>query len=188
MREDQEEGGRRQPGRNQSPNMAPVIGIVSIVAIGGVMFAVYANQHKKSVDDAEGGGPPIEVVDPFAGVPDEAGPTSRSPGGKRSGLVNRSPEGLLDDPVWNAATVKANEGYAHHAAAQAALKAKDNDSYLAKGLAARDLFNQVLEDTADWELGLLDKFGENDRKVSQIMAERERWFGVIRKYKGLRHQ
>ena len=168
--------------------MAPVVGIIAVVAIAGVGFAVYSAQNKKPVDaGAGGGGNTVETVDPFASVPDEEGPKGLSPGGKRTGLVSRSPEDLLDDPVWTKAAATANEWIDKHNEAQKALRAKDNDTYLALGPQVRDAFNKLLEDTAEWEMGLSSTYSENDMRVRKIMRERDKWFQIVGKYKGLKH-
>ena len=168
--------------------MAPVVGIIGTVAILGVGFAVYSNQNKKPAsagEDTGAGSSSSNVVDPFAGIEEETGPRGMSPGGKRTGLVERSPSDLLEDPVWISAAGTANEWIAKHNLAQQALKAKDNDTYLALGPQIRNAFNQLLEDTAEWEMGLLESYGEDDTRVRKIMRERDKWFGIVGKYKGL---
>ena len=60
-----------------------------------------------------------------------------------------------------------------------------NDTYLALGPQIRNAFNQLLEDTAEWEMGLLESYGEDDTRVRKIMRERDKWFGIVGKYKGL---
>jgi len=164
--------------------MAPVVGIISIVAVLGVGFAVYSSQNKKGATGDEGTPKKVEV-DPFAGIEDEAGPGRMSPGGKRPGMVERSPSDLLDDPVWVAAASAANEWIAKHNEAQQALKAKDNDAYLPLAREVRVGLNQLLLDTSEWEDGLSTTYGENDARVSRIMNERDKWFKIVGKYRGL---
>ena len=91
------------------------------------------------------------------------------------------------DPAREIAA-RANEAYELDALAQQALKKKDNETYLTKGVETRNRFNSLLEETAEWETGLVDTYGEDDRRVKQIMAERDKWFRVIGKYKGLRQE
>ena len=183
---DLEGGGGRHAHRGTSPNMTPVVGVVAAVAVIGVLFAVYANQHKQPAQADTGAGAPADTtVDPFASVPDETGPRGMSPGGKRAGPVDRSPVHLLDDPIWVAAATRANEGYELHRQAQAAKQAKDEAAYMSNALAARDLFNRIAEETALWEAEIADRYGENDLRVRQVMRERDKWFDIIQKYKGL---
>ena len=163
--------------------MAPAIAVIAVVAMGGIGFAVYSNSTKK--DAAEEQQAPPAVVDPFANVPKEDGPKGLSPGGKRTGLVSRSPEGLLQDPEWTEFVSRANEAIALHNTAQAALKAGDDGTYRNKGLDAKEKMNVVLEDMWYFYSGLIDEYGEDDRRVRQITAERDKWFKVAGKYKGL---
>ena len=166
--------------------MAPVIAIIAVVALGGIGFAVYSNSNKKEAVENTETAP--TVVDPFANVPKEDGPKGLSPGGKRTGIVERSPAGLLDDPTWVDLTSRANVAIALHNDAQKALKAgpEQDAVYRSKGLDAKDQLNTVLEDMFIWYADLVDKYGENDRRVRQISAEREKWFKVVGKYRGLR--
>lgn len=189
QRDLQEDGGEpRYASRSKNPSMAPVVGIIAVVAIAGVGFAVYSAQNKKPADAAEAGasGGGTEVVDPFASVPDEAGPSRMSPGGKRVGRVDRSPADLLDDPAWVSAAGKANALYEKHRQAQAALKGKDNDAYLALGREVKEGFEKLFEDTYVWEENLRETYTDEDVRVSKIMNERDRWLELVRRnYKGL---
>ncbi len=178
-------GRRPRPSRNQGPNLVPLLGVVAIVAVAGIGFAIYANNNKRPRHDAQDAGKAASEVDPFAGVPEESGPYPMSPGGKRAGLVDHSPADLLDDPIWVAAATEANEWYVKHKQAQDAFKAKDNKTYLELGPKVLHAFEKLIEETAEWEVELIDKYGENDRRVSQIKAERDKWFAILRKYKGL---
>lgn len=177
----------RHASRNRKQSMAPVVALVSAMAALGIGFAAYSSQNKSTASSAGSGEPSATQlpVDPFAGVADEAGPSGMSPGGKRSGLVERSPADLLDDPVWTAAAGTANNWIAKHNEAQQALKAKNSDLYLALGPQIRNAFNGLLEDTAEWELGLSSSYGDNDTRVRKIMRERDKWFAIVGKYKGL---
>lgn len=180
----EEEEGRSRHARSQSPNLAPVVGVIATVAVLGVGFAIYSNQNKKPIS-ADDGPSSQSLVDPFAGIEAETGPSGLSPGGKRTGLVERSPAGLLDDPVWVAAATTANEWIDKHNQAQLALKAKDNDTYLTLARQVRGAFNELLEETAEWEIGLSSAYGENDIRVRRIMRERDKWFAIAGKYRGL---
>jgi hypothetical protein len=165
--------------------MAPVIGVVGVVAVAGILYAISANKNKKPAA-AAGGDSTEQAFDPFAGVKSESGPKPMNPGGRSTGEVNRSPSGLLQDPVWIEASAKANEGYALHAAAKKALRAKDNDAYVSNGVSAKELFNKLFEDTYYWEEGLIQKYSEDDRRVKQIMAERSKWLDVAHGYNTLK--
>lgn len=177
----------RYASRNRKQSVAPVVAMVATVAALGIGLAVYSSQNKPAAGQEGAGGPSTAkpAVDPFAGIADETGPRAMSPGGKRTGLVERSPADLLDDPVWTAAANTANSWIAKHNEAQQALKAKDNDRYLALGSQVRDAFNRLLEDTAEWESGLSTRYSEDDTRVRKIMRERDKWFGIVGKYKGL---
>ena len=177
----------RHASRGRKQSVAPVIAMVGSVAALGIGFAAYSSQNKPAAGQGSATGPSTAqpAVDPFAGIADETGPRSMSPGGKRTGLVERSPADLLDDPVWTAAAETANGWIAKHNEAQQALKAKENDRYLALGLQVRDAFNLLLEDTAEWEAGLSTRYSEDDTRVRKIMRERDKWFSIVGKYKGL---
>jgi len=184
---EEDDGRRPYASRNQNPSMAPVVGIIAIVAIAGVGFAVYSAQNKKPVGAGAGAGANTdERPNPFADMPDEDGPKRLSPGGKRIVQVDRSPTDLLDDPVWIAAATKANALIDKHGQAQAALKAKDNETYLALGREVKGGLETLFEDTYAWEENLRDTYTDEDIRVRKIMDERDRWLELVRRnYKGL---
>lgn len=163
--------------------MAPLIGAIVVVAVGGLFFAVLASQQKDGVDAAEDG--PAQEKDPFADVDYEDGPRRMNPGGEPIGEVERSPKDLLETPLWVDALERAEEGYALHQAAQQAKREEESGVYLAKGVEAKKIFDQVLEDTAEWETEISNAYTEHDVRVSQVMDIRTRWFSVLGKYKGL---
>lgn len=165
--------------------MAPAVAVIAIIAMGGIAFAVYSNSTKKDAAAKDNAAP--AVVDPFANVPKEEGPKGLSPGGKRTSLVERSPAGLLDDPTWLELSERANVAIALHNEAQEALKAgpEQDAVYRSKGIDAKDQLNKVLEDMFVWHADLVEQYGENDRRVRQISAEREKWFTVVGKYRGI---
>lgn len=167
--------------------MAPVMVAVAAIAIGGLLFAMYANKNKEPASDADSQ-TRAPVVDPFAGVKDEVGPTRMSPGGRKTGAVDRSPSGLLQDAVWIESCAKANEGYLLAAAAETARRAKDDGAFRQNAVNAKELFNKLFEDTYYWEEDLVEKYGDNDRRVKQIMTERSKWLDTAHRYNTIKRE
>ena len=66
---------------------------------------------------------------------------------------------------------------------KAAKKAKNQELFDQKAVAARKIFDSAIEDTAIWEEELQAKLGDTDPVVRKVSRERDKWFDIIRKYR-----
>lgn len=173
--------------RNTAPNMAPVVGVIAVIALAGIGFAVYSNSNKESEANESSSTSTQNAntgKDPFAHVAEE--PMKTRTGGLSGGsTTSRSPENLLSDPGWLDRVRRGQEYIALHEEAQAALKAKDSDLWRSKGLQARDGCNALLEENFEWAVKQEDLYGDKDVRVRQIVATETKWESIVRKYKGI---
>lgn len=178
---------RRPPAKKQNGATAGLLFALAVVAIGAAGWLNRAKLTGSSSASTEGGAGAKPVESPFASIPEELPPV-RGGGGSAKAMTSRAPTSLLQDPVWTAALEASKGAYLLAQEAEEAQRAKDNSKYLKKAVAAREAFDQVIIDTAVWEEELVQQYGDNDQVVSQIMRERQRWFGFLRKYHGLRDE
>ena len=90
-----------------------------------------------------------------------------------------SPPGMLGDPAWNEPVLAANEARALHADALEARDAGDLASYSTKLRQAQAELRRALAETADWYAVALDRYGDEDHQVLEVMAAREQWARLL---------
>ena len=182
---DDEARGRRGRSSRQD-NTAVVAGGIFVLALVAIGAAGYLNRGKLS--GSSGTGEPTKTVDdvmqeasPFSDIAPEEAPT----GGGRT-TTNLAPMEIMEAPIWIEAQKKANEAYALSAEAEKAKKDGDNETYLSKAVASRTLFDTAIIESAEWEMEIQNRYGDNDVLVKKIVRERSRWFDMLGKYRGIR--
>ena len=158
-----------------------LIGIFVLVGLViGVTGWLNSEKVERAADEEQVGIP----KGPFQDVPDEGvlGP-SKASGASRAPRERIALESLSDDPVWLAALEQVQPGYVLVDEAEAAKRARNQELFDRKAVAAREIFDSAIENTAIWEEGLQEKFGDRDRIVRKVMRERDKWFDIIRKYR-----
>lgn len=175
-RENAREGsqGGRRPAR--STNMAMYVPILlAAVIVAGIGLAILADkqpEEKPVVASAP-------KRDPFADVPPEAPPT-KTGGSSKYTFVSKAPDGLTNDENWKAATKIAAEGELLFQEATQAKAAGDVPLLNSKGREARDKLTTAVEMTAAWEEELLEKYGDGNLQVREIMKVRTGWIDKMR--------
>ncbi len=179
-----QEGDDRQPRRAQRAEQSPAPILIGIFVLVGLVLGVAGWMNSEKVKQAAHEEQGEVPVDPFQDVADETRPeANRSPGASRAPRARLGLEDLSDDPVWLAALDQVRPGYDLVDEAEAAKKAKNQELFDRKAVAAREIFDTAIEDTAVWEAALQEKFGDKDRSVRGVMRERDKWFDIIRKYR-----
>lgn len=184
---DEERTPRRARKKDNTAVVAGGIFVFALVAIGAAGWLNRGKTAKagdqpaaKTVDDL------MQEKSPFGGIEAEEGPTRLSPGGKKVATTNLAPLEILETPAWVEAQKTMEGAYAMVKEAEDAKQAGDNATYINKAVTAREIIDEAIIATADWEMDLQDQYGENDVLVKKIVRERSRWFDLLRKYHGLR--
>ena len=185
---EEEADDRRRPLRRKKDNTPLIIGSVFVVAVLAIGGAGYLNRDRAAKAAPSAGDVPEDpyAASPFADIPPEEGPKRMSPGGGPARkITSNSPAGLLAEPIWTGAFAKATAAFALSDEAEAAKASGDNETFLAKAVQAKKQMDVAIIETADWELDLQAKYGDDDSQVRKIGRERDKWFKLLRKYHGL---
>jgi hypothetical protein len=169
---DRNKNDRRQAKR---PGMGMYIPILlAAVIVCGIGLAMITDQQKKAEPPVAAAAP--KKADPFADVPPEA-PPKRAGGGSGSKytFVSQAPDGLANNETWKAALVIGAEGEKLYEEAKKAHAANDRTLLNDKGRQAREKLVSAVEMTAAWEEELLEKYGDGNLQVREIVAVRSRW-------------
>ncbi len=183
----------RSTRRSKTPSMGPLYTIIGIAVLALVVAALAAQQRAKDEKESQQASAPPQVEDnPFGDLaaPDAprrkteddpfAAPKAKSTFRKET---NRAPASILTEDVWVDAQRMAETADALLREAEAALKQGKDQLYTQKAVAGREILDQQLVKTADWEEQLLDEYNDTDKLVRQIQKERNRWFDVVKKYR-----
>lgn len=156
----------------RGPSLAPLYGGM-LVAILAIVVVALAKKNDKAREGAE---QPVVEDDPAPrGNPFSR--TARSKNGEdATASYETAPSDLLQSQVWIDALGTAEEGLIALRAAREKRDAGDQGGYIDGAVHARDLFNQALDDTVEWEMGLVEKHGEQDPLVRKVQEERAKWF------------
>lgn len=177
--DDEEPRGRRAPAQRPFP-VAP-IAILVLLLCGALFFARQIAQSKKAKDSA-----PV-VIDtghkPFSSLPDEAPKSkgsSQSSGSGSSVQYDTPPVGLLaTNQVWIDALKDATKAESLYAAALKAKQTNDYSGFRENGIAAKDLFSKVLEDTYMLEEEMVAEYGDRDPQVRDVIKKRTAWTSTL---------
>ena len=178
--QDEDESGRerRRPRKSGGPPVGPIL-ILVVLMIGAVVVARMLAKNQKPADAA----PPAEVSADsiFGDLPREEPPT---PGArteyKPKKLYEKAPAGLASNATWVQAKQVAAEAKTTLDEAKAAKAAGDHAGWSDKGVRAKELYDQAITMTAEWEEELMEKYGDSDRQVAEIKRERDGWFNMLR--------
>ncbi len=172
----------REPYRRkqQAPNMLPMFALL-LLAVVGIGFAGWVQGKKADAAITEQENKPVKT-DPSKDMESEA-PPERGAATTKLRTTERAPEGLEQVGLWQSALKVAARGHDLALEAETAKKAEDFDTFNAKGREAWEKFNKALEDTAEWEIEIEERFGETDRQVRKIKRERSKWFKQLGKYR-----
>jgi hypothetical protein len=175
--DEEETPARRAPAQRGLP-VAPIA--ILVVLLGGALFfARVINETKKDKADEP------EVIDnrrvPFSDLPREVptkgGQAAQPTGSSEPGVsYDTPPTGLLaTNQVWLDALKDAAEAESLFLAAQNAKAANDHSAFRENGIAAKDLFSKVLEDTYVLEEELVEEYGDRDAQVRDVIKKRTAW-------------
>lgn len=184
-RVDDESDDHRQVRRAQRKATSPAPVLIGIFVLVGLAIGVTGWMNSDKVKQAASEEQVRETpAGPFQDLPEETGPRAKSgPGASRAPRSRIALENLSDDPVWLSALEQVKPGYALVDEAEAAKKAKNQELFDLKAVAARKIFDSAIEKTAIWEEELQEKFGDQDLIVRKVIRERDKWFDIIRKYR-----
>ena len=124
-------------------------------------------------------------ADPFADIADEGSP-EKGAAGSRMRVTSLAPEGMLRDPVWRGALQLAEEATGLADEAEGARKAGDTVAFRAKAVEAKELFQKAIDATVQFEIDCIEKYGETDRLVRQMVRARSLWISQRTKYRSIR--
>jgi len=155
------------------------VGLIAALGVAG-----WSQRSKGAEEAPETDQPTVNQSVPFAGRAREAPPAPRDGlGRERTPETNRSPAGLLSDPIWLGAVQIAQEAYALKDQAEDMKASGDLTGYAAKAVAAREGFGKAIDASRAFEDTITESYGENDRQVKQVTGERNRWFDLRAKYR-----
>lgn len=158
--------------------------LIGIFVLVGLVIGVTGWLNSEKIKQAAHEEQTKTPANPFQDVPDEIGrKPSSAPGASRAPRARIALEDLSDDPIWLAALQAVQLGYVLVDEAAAAKRAKNQELFDRKAVAAREIFDSAIENTAIWEVALQEEFGDRDRLVRKVMRERDKWFDIIRKYR-----
>jgi hypothetical protein len=169
---DQGERRRRRP-QPKGSSATPIIGIMLLV-VGAVAVAMLIQDSKETASAAEVVQEPEHK--PFSKYREEAPPARKAD----ENPWREAPAGLANADVWIEALAIGKAADEKLAEANKARSGGDNAMYQAQGKSAKETYDKALLMTAEWEAGLIDKYGERNPQVRQIMGIRTRWFDKLR--------
>lgn len=172
--DENEERPRRQR-KKAGPPVGPILLLVGLM-IGAVVVARMIASRPKAEETVKTERPASDI---FGDLEIEAPPTY-TPGKTPKRMVDKAPAGLADSALWIEAKGIAKQAAAVLTEAKAAKAVQDYAGWDDKGVKAKNLFDEAIIMTADWESELMEKYGDNDRQVAAIMNERSKWFDMLR--------
>ena len=179
-------GGRDPAARGRGDSSFVFAGGLFVLAVLAIATAGWLNRAKKNAERPPEPGASEEEVyaSPFGDLAPEDGPPKLSPGGEDP-EAEAAPADLLEEPLWKDALHRAEAVWELVAEAGAAEEAGDTELFLEKALAARDIADQLLFDTAEWVTEVQESYPAHDPSVRTVTRQFQRWTGVLRKYHGL---
>ncbi len=155
-------------------NSGPPIGgllLLGVVMAGAVVLARMAAQDQKQEKVVE---PEVQASDIFGNLPEEtpAGPNPASE-------TNKSPEDIAETACWVEAQAVAVRAAAVYKVAKEAKARDDHAVWAERGKEAKELYDQAVILSVEWERGLIEKYGDGDRRVRAITAELNGWFKIL---------
>jgi hypothetical protein len=163
--------------------MGPLFFFLGLAVIGiGVAGWVNGVQRKHAAEAADKVRQVSEdrsnETDPFADVAKEQAPV-RTASGQMLDSAFAGTGGLFSHPTWVKALELAAVADALTVEAKAAKKKNDHALFNTKGKAAKEKYDEALELTAQWEIDITAKHGENHAEVRRITRQRNKWFDML---------
>ncbi|HIG11629.1 MAG: hypothetical protein ABGY71_00985 [bacterium] len=175
-REEQEEGRpRRRAPKKGGPPFGP-IALLCAVLVGAILIARMAAKDREERPEV----PKVDASTVFGDLPEEEPPETGAGRSGRRRSTNRAPSGLAQNSDWIAALHKAEKAAGILARAKQAKTSGDRGEWNRLGNLAKEGYDEAIIMTALWEEQLLEKYGETDRQVRDIMRTRNKWFELLR--------
>jgi hypothetical protein len=158
--------------KSSGPPMGAFVGLAVVMGLA-IYFARVAVKQDQEAAIPE---PDILASDIFGDLPIEQPPplpdSAKDP-------INLSPEDIASTELWVNAQGIAKQAAEVYAEAKKA-KAKDDHAVWAeKGKAAKNLYNDAIIMSVDWQEGLSLEYGDNDVRVKAITREIDGWFKIL---------
>lgn len=162
-----------QSSRTKKSSGPPIGGLIAlgVVMAGAVVLARMAAKERNKEPEAP---KEIQASDIFGDLPDET-PPEQMPAKE----TNRSPEDIDKTECWVKSKEIAARADAVYAEAKQAKAKDDYAAWQAKGKEAKELYDEAIKLSVDWEAELLEKYGDGDRRVRAISSELNGWFKTL---------
>jgi len=175
---------RRTP-RKKAPSLAPLYGAIGI-AILAIIAVAMAQKDKDAREAAKNRVKATqEVSNPFADIPAGTKVIPSPFDSNSTGNLAPSATGLLGTAVWTAAQATAERAKKTLQEAKAADDAGNRKKYKRMAVEARDLYQEAIDSTAQWEYNISETHGEEDSQVSQVRSLRAVWFDQHKKLRSV---
>lgn len=148
--------------------------ILAAVMGAAIFFARLGVQGKKDAEAKADAAADFDATDIFGDLPVEEPPSTNF-----AKMADVSPEDIASTPLWIEAQDMAARAAAVYTVAKEA-KAKDQHArWNEKGKEAKELYDQAIIHCVDWQEGLVEKYGETDRRTLVIKNKVDSWFRII---------
>lgn len=150
--------------------MGPILGFLVVMILAVVFARMSAQERAKEAEPVK----QIEASEIFGSLPVEE---PSMPGSKPP--TDGSPEDIAQTELWVKARGIAVRAAAVYTIAKEAKARDDHALWHEKGKEAKELYNEAVTLSVDWEAGLIEKYGDNDRRVKAITSELNGWFRLL---------
>jgi len=175
---------RRTP-RKKAPSLAPLYGAIGIAVLAIIAVAM-AQKDKDAREAAKNRVKPTqETVNPFDDIPAGSKVVVSPFESGSSGDHTPSATGLLAAAVWTEAKASAEKAKTTLQEANAADQAGNRKKYKRLAVEARDLYQEAIDSTAQWEYDISEEHGESDSQVSKVRSLRATWFDQHKKLRSV---
>ncbi len=151
--------------------MVPIFALLVLIAGAIVLARMVAKNEKPEEKPKE----KIDASAVYGDLPEEEPPVPGARGSGRKRSTNRAPSGLADNTKWLEALRIADEAAVIFASAAKSKANGDHSAWNEKGNEAKELYDRAIILTAAWEDELMEKYGDTDRQVREIMSIRTKW-------------
>lgn len=167
--------------RQSKLNLTPLFAFMAL-GISAILVAALAFRDRKQ-QEAPVAKPVNTVVDDPFGDLETRVPLPRGNRPARPRKTHLAPASITTDPLWVGVTAKAKIAEGLIKEGEIAKKGGRDVLYKQKIGTSLEIYNAILEETADWEEALFAKYGDTDELIGQIKQERDRWFAKLKRYR-----